>query len=118
MNSITRPQPETVELLRSLEEIIQQMEAEGCPDATAAQLRELIQIALAQSLAESKRRDFLFRQIKQNIKRLRRSPLDFPDETRDALLNIEEYASQLPEKHEQKREQWMVEETRAILNGL
>ena len=118
MNSITRPQPETVELLRSLEEIIQQMEAEGCPDATAAQLRELIQIALAQSLAESKRRDFLFRQIKQNIKRLRRSPLDFPDETRDALLNIEEYASQLPDKAEEQRVLELAEECRGFLNGL
>ena len=118
MNSITRLQPETVELLRDLEQFIQQMEAEGCPEATATQLRESIQIALAQTLAESKKRDFLFRQIKQNIKRLRRFSLDFPDKTRDALLNIEEYASRLPDKAEQQRVLELVEECRGFLNGL
>ncbi len=109
--------PRAAEMLQDLELFIQQMEAEGCPKATASQLRESIQIAVEKTLAESALRDFLFRQIKQNIKRLRRSPLDFPDETRDALLNIEEYASQLPDKAEQQRVLELVEECRGFLNG-
>ncbi len=117
MNCITRPdiktkairqrqpQPQTVEVLRDLEQFIQKMEAEGCPEATAAQLRESIKIALAQTLAESKRRDFLLRQIKQNVKRLRpkRFSSDFPEEAPDALRKIEGYAKQLPDVSERER---------------
>ena len=106
------------ELLRDLEQFIQQLEAEGCPEAEAAQLREAIQIAVDETLAESVLRDSLLWQIQQNIKRLRRSPLDFPDETRDALLNIEEYASQLPDKAEEQRVLELAEECRGFLNGL
>ncbi len=108
----------SVELLQDLEEFFHQLELEGCPATTVARFRKSTQIAVAQTLAESKKRDFLFRQIKQNIKRLRRSPLDFPDETRDALLNIEEYASQLPDKAEEQRVLELVEECRGFLNGL
>ena len=126
-NNNTKPKPSlttvrlsqrSVELLQDMEEFFHQLELEGCPATTVARFRKSTQIAVAQTLAESKKRDFLFRQIKQNIKRLRRSPLDFPDETRDALLNIEEYASQLPDKAEQQRVLGLVEECRGFLNGL
>ncbi len=95
----------SAEVLRSLEGIIQQLEAEGCPESRAAQLRESIQIALAQTLAESKRRDFLLRQIKQNVKRLRpkRFSSDFPEEAPDALRKLEGYAKQLPDVSERER---------------
>ncbi len=126
-NNNTKPRPSlttvrlsqrSVELLQDMEEFFHQLELEGCPATTVARFRKSTQIAVAQTLAESKKRDFLFRQIKQNIKRLRRSPLDFPDETRDALLNIEEYASQLPDKAEEQRVLELAEECRGFLNGL
>ena len=107
-----------VELLRDLEQFIQQLEAEGCPEAEAAQLREAIQIALDETLAESALRDSLLRQIEQHFKRLRRFPSDFPDETRDALRKIEKCASQLPDKADQQLVLGLVEECRGFLNGL
>ncbi len=81
------------------------MEAEGCPEAEAAWLRECVQIARAQTLAESRRRDLLLRRIQQNVKRLRpkRFLSDFSDEAPDALRKIEECASQLPESAERER---------------
>ena len=99
------PQPQTVEVVRSMEEIIKQLEAEGCPEAEAAHLRESIQIALAQALAESKRRSLLLRRIQQNVKKLqpKRFLSDFSDEASEALRKIEGYAQELPDTPEREQ---------------
>lgn len=99
-----QPQPQTVEVLRSLEEIIQQMEAEGCPEATAAQLRESIQIAAAQADAESVRTNLLHQKIKQSAARLRpkRVASGFPAGSPKALDEIKDLTSQLPDSAERQ----------------
>jgi len=99
-----RPFQRSAEVLRSLEEIIQQLEAEGCPESRAAQLRESIQIAAAQADAESKRRDLLHQEIEQSMSKLRpkRAASGFPEGSPKALSEIEDLTSQLPQSEERQ----------------
>lgn len=104
MNSITQLPPEIIEILRDQEQFIQQMEAEGCPAATAACLRRALRIALEKTVARSKLRDFLLRQIRQNVQKLKlkRGCSDFPSDTPETLDEIENLVLQLPDVAEQR----------------
>lgn len=92
--------PEVVALLRDQEEFYRQLEREGCPPATLARFREFTRLALAKTLAESRHRDFLLREIKYQNKKLvrRRGCSNFPSDTPATLDRMRELASQLPEE--------------------
>jgi len=127
-NNNTKPKPSltsvrlsqrSVELLQDLEEFFHQLELEGCPAATVAHFRKSIQIALAQTLAESARRSFLLGKIKQSISKLR--PKRFlsgsPEGSPEALDEIEELASRLPDREEQRSVLRRVKQIRGCLPG-
>ncbi len=112
-NNNTNPKPSltsvrlsqrAVELLQDLEEFFHQLEIEGCPAATVARFRKSIQIAAAQTLAESAQRNLLLLEIEQSAAKLR--PKRFlsgpPPGSAAALDEIEKYASQLPDEAEKQ----------------
>lgn len=94
--------PRAVAFLQDMEELFRQFELDGCPAATVAGFRESLQIAAAQTLAESARRSFLLGKIKQSIDKLRpkRFMSGFPEGSPEALDELEGFASQLPDKAE------------------
>ena len=112
-NNNTNPKPSltsvrlsqrTVELLQDLEEFFHHLEIEGCPAATVARFRKSIQIAAAQTLAESAQRNLLLLEIEQSAAKLR--PKRFlsgpPPGSAAALDEIEKYASQLRDEAEKQ----------------
>ncbi len=117
------PQPQlsqqAFEILQDLEEFFQQMEIEGCPAATANELRELTRIAAAQTLAESAQRNLLFLEIEQSMNKLRpkRFMSGFPKGSSKALDEIEGFASQLPDSAERRSVLRRVKQIRGCLPG-
>ena len=100
--SVRLSQPE-VDFLQDLEEFLQQMEAEGCPAATANELRELTRIAAARTLVESAQRNLFHLEIKRSVDKLRARWMSSDLEgSSEALDEIRGFASQLPYSAEQQ----------------
>lgn len=70
----------------------------------AARIRQKFEVALAETLAESKRRDFLLCAIKQNVQKLKlkRGCSDFPSDTPETLDQMERFASKLRDEGEKR----------------
>ena len=92
------------EVVAGWDEVFRQMRKAGCPPAVAARIRQQFEVALAETLAESKRRDFLLCAIKQNVQKLKlkRGCSDFPSDTPETLDQVERCASQLRDEGEKR----------------
>ncbi len=99
-----RLSPQVAKILRDRKKFFRQLEIDGCPAAVVSELRGLTQIALAQTLAESKRRAFLLCAIKRNVQKLKlkRGCSDFPSDTPETLDQVERFASQLRDEGEKR----------------
>lgn len=90
---------ELAEVVAGWDDLFQQAESNGCPPDTAAHLREQFQVALIEILEESEWRDFLFTEIRKNLKLLSSSS---PSGALEVLDEMNDLASRLPDEEEQK----------------
>ena len=91
-------------ILLDQEEFYRRLEAAGCPPAEVAGFRRATSLALAQTLAESKRRNFLLDAIKHRVQKLKPERLfsGFPAGSPKVLDEIENLALQLRDEDEKQ----------------
>ena len=109
--------PGIAEVVAGWDDIFRQMEKDGCPPTISAHIKEQFQVALAETLEESKQRDSLFSEVRRHIQKLKPERLHSgpPPGSASSLNEIERLASELPDEAEKQLVLRRVEQLRGCL---